>query len=344
MNSTLPLQPRPGNGPDLDWRPLADAALWDARLARLGGHPLQSALWGEARRRADGRSSLYLGGTDSEGELVALSRIEERRLPLLGKVAWLPRGPVCAAGGSVWHGLCPVLAAHGFVSAMATPWQEATAVQQDASPTRTIWLDLRIGEDALLGNLDSQFRYGARRALREGVQVTRAQDAAMVARFHALCDSISEYKRFSLSASASLMQHLLDLTRADAPVQAHLFVATHEGRLAAGAFILRAGRHVHYLWGAVDRQYPGLRAGEVVQWAVIEWAVRQGCTLYDLEGIDPVNNPGTYQFKKKLGGREVQLARAEECALNWRGALVRQALDLRRKIDACRRPRPGGKA
>jgi len=38
----------------LRWREEKDPVCWDSELARLGGHPLQSALWGDARRQADG--------------------------------------------------------------------------------------------------------------------------------------------------------------------------------------------------------------------------------------------------------------------------------------------------
>ena len=62
---------------------------------------------------------------------------------------------------------------------------------------------------------------------------------------------------------------------------------------------------------------------EEVQWAVMEWAIDNGCELYDLEGIDPVNNPGTYQFKKKMGGRVVKLNGLSLTPLTPLGALVK---------------------
>ena len=43
---------------------------------------------------------------------------------------------------------------------------------------------------------------------------------------------------------------------------------------------------------------------------------------YDLEGIDPVGNPGVYQFKKKMGGVEVVLQGMEVVPLSLVGRVA----------------------
>jgi lipid II:glycine glycyltransferase (peptidoglycan interpeptide bridge formation enzyme) len=101
------------------------------------------------------------------------------------------------------------------------------------------------------------------------------------------------------------MEYLLQYRNGE--VEAKLFLARHEGIIRAGAFVIRCGRSLHYLWGATDRSRPQVGAGEAVQWAAIEWGFAMGCTRYDLGGIDPKGNPGTYAFKNKMGGVEVTL-------------------------------------
>jgi lipid II:glycine glycyltransferase (peptidoglycan interpeptide bridge formation enzyme) len=76
------------------------------------------------------------------------------------------------------------------------------------------------------------------------------------------------------------------------------------------------------MWGATDRKYSKQRPGEATQWAVIEWALEQGCSLYDLEGIDLEGNPGVYAFKKKMGGEEVVLEAPRLNPLTLRGKLI----------------------
>ena len=65
-----------------------------------------------------------------------------------------------------------------------------------------------------------------------------------------------------------------------------------------------------------------MRAGEAVHWAAIEWGLAMGCTRYDLEGIDPQGNPGTYKFKKKMGGTEVALSGKRYIPIGTYGRIV----------------------
>ena len=75
----------------LEWRTDIGPEEWDETLARLGGHPFQSALWGAAQQAEHGtRQHRWMGLQGREP--VYLLRFEERRTPL-GTVAWAPRGP-----------------------------------------------------------------------------------------------------------------------------------------------------------------------------------------------------------------------------------------------------------
>jgi len=322
---------QPGAPIAVKWMVVDDTSQWDVWLAQLGGHPLQSLLWGDARREADGIAYRCLAAFDAAGEVAALARAEARRVPALGALAWVPKGPVAIAGVDPWPGLERCCRDLGYVGLAASPWVAVQGASPGQGP-RTIWLDLARGRDALLKDMDAQWRYGARRALREGVVIATSVAAGQIRTFHALCRAISARKGFELPGSEALMLRLLQTSRPDAAVEARLFIARIDDAVAGGVFILRAGHNIHYLWGAVDRAHSRARAGEALQWAVIEWGLAQGCTRYDLEGIDPASNPGTYQFKKKMGGTEIQLQEQLERALDWRGALMLQALRIKRRL------------
>ena len=300
---------------------------WDAALAALGGHPLQSSLWGDARRAVDGiRDHRWMARRGAE--VVWMVRFEERRIPGVGRVAWAPRGPTGATPSvlkEVHRDFMGRLKRSGFILAVTDPWfaAEATSSQSRKGPVKphTIWIDLGQGKDVLWKNFHTQMRKGVRRAARGGVVVDQTRTREDVGRFFALCRGISEAKGFRLPGSLPLMERLLRDGEQN-EVEGRLFVARHEGRLAAGLFILRCGRSVHQIWGASDRDLSQQRVGEAVQWAVMEWAIEQGCQLYDLEGIDPVNNPGVYGFKKKMGGEEVTLAGKQFYPLCRRGRVA----------------------
>ena len=316
-----------GTSAEAEWQLELDRDRWDEELAALGGHPLQSALWGEARRQADGTEYRCLA-LRQEGHALALARVEVRKVPALGPVAWVPRGPVAAFGLDHMPSFLQRLKRDGFILCASTPWPPRMAQSTDpAEPgPKTIWIDLSVGLERLLANLDSQWRYGARKALREGVVVEETSSPSDIGVFFGLCESISEAKRFALPGSRALVENLLRASRESFAVEARLFVGRLEGKVVAGALVIRSGVNAHYFWGGVDRAHPKLRAGEAVQWAVMEWAVKAGLKIYDLEGVDPERNPGTYNFKKKMGGTLVALPDRVLASLGWRGRLVKAFL------------------
>lgn len=297
------------NSESLDWRDDLPAQEWDKTLARLGGHPLQSCHWGEARNKVDGIPYLRLAGFRG-GRAICLARAEVRKIPLAGNLAWLPRGPTItnAVNSNVNAALQQELERRGFILAAASPWQRAgsNGAGQNEDRPKTIWIDLNVAMDVLWAGLQKKWRHGVGYAERHGVTVRRTRAGAQVRSFFGSCEEISQIKGFKLPASPGLMETLI-ACEINGGVTSHLFVASVEGAFAAGAFIIRCGNSIHYLWGTTNRTYSKLRPSEAVHWAVIEWALDEGCELYDLEGIDPVGNPGVAAFKRKMGGEEVVL-------------------------------------
>lgn len=306
----------------LCWTECLDPDAFDATLATFSGHTLQSALWGNARNKVDGLSQLLLECRTESGEVTGLARVEERPIPLLGKIAWLPKGPVLPGNetGMAETSLRAELKRRGFIACITD--QYAVSQKPHSQSPRTIWLDLTLGLDALSKGFDSQWRYGAKRALREGVMVRTTMMPMEVSTFYHLCNALSASKGFSLPGSEALMLELIRSSSADEKVGMSLYVADIGGVIAGGALVARSGRHLHYFWGASDRRFSRYRVSEAIQWQIIQDGVNSGMVRYDLEGIDPTGNPGVYQFKRKMGGREVTLQGTETTPLSWVGRVA----------------------
>jgi hypothetical protein len=306
MNAAL-ISKRVQSVDPLEWKREPSAAEWDHALAALAGHPLQSALWGESRRMVDGtRDCRWMALRNNKP--VWLARIEQRRLPC-GWIGWIPRGPTGDMDGKNFPAVVrDELRREGMVLLVTDRWVEQTVDPQprNGSSVRTIWIDLSAGREAVWKSLDKQWRYGVGRARRLGVTVDVATHPDEIAQFAALCSAVADRKGFDLPGSKPLMEELLRCKGGE--VEGRLFLARLKDGIRAGAFIIRCGRSLHYFWGCTDRSTPQVRAGEAVHWAAIEWGLAMGCTRYDLEGIDPHGNPGTYKFKKKMGGTEVALS------------------------------------
>jgi len=313
------------------WNCDSTTAEWDALLTILGGHPLQSALWGDARRLAENVEDRRWVAFAEEAP-VWMGRFEIRDLPIHGRVAWLPRGPVWAGHELTAQAHQEFLARisdEGYLIAFLDPYRTLpaeipTGVRIGGSP-RTLWLDLKQGKDLIFKNLHKKLRYGVRAAERAGVVVEESRRPQDVAAFYGLCDAVSDSKDFSLPGSEALMQALVADGELEGPVRAHLFVAQCEGQLASGYLSIAIGRRLHNMWNATDRAFAKQSPGEAVLWHQVSWAVDAGLTVYDQEGIDEVNNPGCYQFKKRLGGEEVALPGLHAYPL---GLMGRAALTL----------------
>jgi hypothetical protein len=59
-----------------------------------------------------------------------------------------------------------------------------------------------------------------------------------------------------------------------------------------------------YLFGATDEQGMQTSAAYLVQWEIVQALKAAGVRRYDLNGIDPERNPGTYHFKRGLSGKK----------------------------------------
>jgi lipid II:glycine glycyltransferase (peptidoglycan interpeptide bridge formation enzyme) len=74
------------------------------------------------------------------------------------------------------------------------------------------------------------------------------------------------------------------------------------GELCAGVVCSAIGKTGIYLYGATSNAGLKKRGSYLIHWRMIEWLKNNGFTTYDLHGINPVTNPGTYKFKSDLCG------------------------------------------
>ena len=216
----------------------------------------------------------------------------------------------------------------GAVQLLVTDrWQAAAASVASGKRPWTIWIDLAQGRDTIWDKLEKGWRYGVRRAERTGIVVSPSREDSDVEYFFAMCSAVSRTKAFTLPGSLPLVKELL--CRDGGEVEARLFLARRGVDIGAGALVIRCGRSLHYMWGAVDRAFSKDCVGEAVQWGAVEWGLANSCLIYDLEGLDPDANAGTTAFKRKMGGQEVELAGKEYFPFGLRGALAARVLAAR---------------
>ena len=94
----------------------------------------------------------------------------------------------------------------------------------------------------------------------------------------------------------------------------HIIVAYSQGVPVCAHASSYLGQMGEGILAGSSGQGLSLNASYLVWWKSLMAAHRAGMDIYNLGGIDPENNMGVYQFKTRMGGKEVYYIGAFEVA------------------------------
>ena len=287
---------------------------------------LQSAMWGRFKSRFGWKAHAFMvEWIDSEAKpLLALSR---RIAPGLS-MAYIPWGPELPAAfppdpllrsnaaAELARALQPLLPGTAFIrfdppwfipdggaSPLPAPFRRAVA---DIQPPDTVLIDLSPSTQDMLAAMKPKWRYNIGLAEKRGVIVysddVTQTGAQRMDVFYRLLAETAERDGLAIHSSAyyrALFEECRDL---------RLYIAKHEGDAVAAIVVLCRGKQATYLYGASANSKRNVMAPYALQWKAMQDAKTFGCTLYDLFGIPPDENPdhpmaGLYRFKTGFGGR-----------------------------------------
>lgn len=300
---------------------------WDRFIVRHSGSFLHSWQWGELQK-AMGRRIWRLAGADFQALIV------EHKLPLAKSYLYCPRGPIgpCHDVDVFWSQAMALARREKAVffkieaiEQRFLPKHRVKAVKQ-LQPSQTVILDLHLSEDELLKQMHSKTRYNIRLAERRGVTVKEGSSKDLDV-FLALLQQTSKRDAFHIHDSA-YYHRLMQILGADT---AKLFLAEHDGRVAAAQVCIFFGGAAVYAHGASDYAQRAVMAPYLLHWHALLEAKRLGLKRYDLWGIDERNWSSLTRFKRGFGGREVRYPETCDvvCRPVWHAA-YRAARRLRR--------------
>lgn len=309
--------------------PLAD--VWDAFVeATPGGDLVQSAAWG--RTKTGLGFDVLLLALWRDGRIAAGAQMVFKRLPLVGSVAYVARGPVVAPGdaescGQVVHQIGCVARSMRLRTVIVQPpegaWPTAAVLEAagyepwpfEVAPSATILIDLRASPDEILASMGSTRRRHFRRAARQPIEIVSGPAAiADFARLHA---ATAQRQGFAPLAEAYLRAQWDELAPHG---RLEVFVARVDGDPVAGIWVTAFGdRAVFRLSGWAGRS--DYNVNEACHWAAMTWARSIGCDWYDLGGFHrpyaeaiadggrlPADLPDRWshlRFKASFGGQVV---------------------------------------
>ena len=314
-------------------------AQWDAFVrAQPRAHFLQLSAWG-ALKRAFGWRVQRVALTDADGALIAGAQILLRPLAGVVTMAYLPMGPY-VTDDSLWTGLWGAIHRRARrARAVFLKWEPGLAIgapvpdparwnfrpsAQTVQPPRTILIDLRGDDDAILARMNQGTRRKIRQSQKGDVRYWHGGPGD-IETFNALMQTTGARNAFGVH-EPEYYRRAFELFGDDAA----LILAEHEGDPLAGIMVMALGDTAWYPYGASSDIKRNLMASYGVQWAAIQWAQARGCRWYDLWGI-PDEDEATleahfqtsddglwcvYGFKRGWGGQVMRAAGAWDYVYN----------------------------
>jgi hypothetical protein len=258
------------------------------------------------------------------GDVVAAAEARLFRLPLTSRgIAYLRWGPLWRRDGATdLHGFRQVVRAlrNEYVcrrrmilrlnprlfrdddqQCLDILRDEGFAAIADAPTERTLLMDLTPGLDDLRRGFDKKWRNCLSKAERSGLTIEVGPREALFDEFATLYAEMLDRKQFVPTSDIQLHRRIQAVLPPAAKM--NVVIARSEGRPCAGAVISALGTTGLYLFGATNDVGMRTSGSYQVQWEVLKLLKDRNVDLYDLHGINPEANPGTYTFKKGLAGK-----------------------------------------
>ena len=305
---------------DVRLEPVADPEAWNAICSGFRDAEFtQSYEWGQAR---EGWQPVRWVLTDGQTPIAAAQLLVKSRFGL--RLIYCPRGPVWQRRETP---LEQSLAGLGrFLDALVRAYRGAVFVcdwyadreelPEDVLKTRgfrrvtegmTAIIDLQADLEAIRASFHRKWRNDLQKAEQSPLEIRRHEPGEFLAELYVLAGATAERKKFVVGVGQAVAERFLS---ARAPGSSAIFTAVNpDGSVASAALIVRFNGMASYLIGASvhkDHQAFSRGASNLVQWSAIQWAKASGSIAYNLEGLDPVGNPGVYHFKERMNGRPRQ--------------------------------------
>ena len=220
----------------------------------------------------------------------------EKKIPLLGKVWYCPKGPGIATKAQLAN-LLPELTEfarkEGVFTIKIEPELDHTVDLSDLPLIKTrpiqynyatVLVDLSPSLDEIMKNLNQKGRHAIRRAERDGVIVKKVEPT------DENCQIMYDLFKGTATGAGFVIRspkYYQDFYRKYGDNGA-LFFAYVDSQPVAGAFAMVQGEKSMYKDGASVRERPVYGASHLLQWEVIKWAKSKGSKEHDLAGVPPI--------------------------------------------------------
>ena len=192
--------------------------------------------------------------------------------------------------------------------------EEGFAKAREENGSRTIIMDLTPSLDELHKGIKPQKRRELRVAEKQ-LEIIEGAEDELFEKFIEMYKQMVMRKKFREPNDINEFREIQRQLPAEFKMKIMLCRSSEE--ICAGLICSPIGGMALYLFGATSTAGMKSRGSYLLQWKVIERLKEKLVPRYDLHGINPETNPGTYKFKSELAGdkgRDVRfLGQFESC-------------------------------
>jgi hypothetical protein len=209
--------------------------------------------------------------------------------------------------------------------------QEGCSPSETQTGARTILMDLTPPLLDLREGMKSHWQRELKVAERKGLEVVEGTGEELFDEFIAMYKEMVSRKKFA--EPNNINQFKLIQARLPAESKMKIMLCRSGEGACAGLVCSTVGKTAVYLFGATSNAGMKSRGSYLLHWQLISRLKQEGISVYDLNGINPVRNPGTYKFKSDLSGKNGKdvhfLGRFDSCGSSLSYWCVRSAEAIR---------------
>jgi hypothetical protein len=214
--------------------------------------------------------------------------------------------------------LLPVLAEEGF------------SFVEHARASHSLLTDLTPDLEQIRRDLDKKWRNCLSKAERSDLSLAFGSSLDLFDQFVRIYERMLQRKQFV--PSADIGRHRRVQQALPESMKMQIVIASNEAGPCAGAIYSALGDTAVYLFGATDDIGMKTSASYLVQWAIVKKLKELGFAYYDLNGVDPIRNPGTYHFKRGLAGNKaIEITFAGQFQA-MKGSLANRCIELADRV------------
>jgi peptidoglycan pentaglycine glycine transferase (the first glycine) len=197
--------------------------------------------------------------------------------------------------------ILPILFDHDSSCFSAILAEEGFSATAENTRGRTILMDLSPPLEKLREGLKPHWKRELKIAERKGLKVVEGSEDELFKNMIDIHKEMVARKRFVEGNDINQFRQV----QAELPeaLKMKIMLCTSDAGVCAGVVCSAIGRTAIYLFGATSNIGMKSNGSYLLHWKLIEHLKSDNRAIYDLNGINPISNPGTYKFKHDLAGQ-----------------------------------------